>query len=218
MSEDSDKLKLRRNGDLTITVDGHKTIVAHYNKDSGLLEFETKKYSVDYYTQATACIGTVGDGKEVSGNVIRSITVKGEDRPDAKHLPKKPKMGPLGDATEEVVRWYLDNDMAQAIIRYGIYTDEKGQPVRRNVKRVMQTTVDQRFDTEDNDIEAVKDGRSSVTKAPVRREGELIEDKNQIIARRATPLTFTPQEVVGGFTPEDDDFAPASVSGEEGEE
>jgi len=50
----------------------------------------------------------------------------------------------------------------------------------------------------------VKEGPKTVTKAPVTIEGEWIEDKKGIIARRATRLTFTPNEVVGGWQPDDD--------------
>ena len=96
--------------------------------------------------------------------------------------------------------------MPQAIIRYGIMTDSKGEPVRKNARRVVQEMVDGR-DTEDEDTPKIKEGAKSWSKAPVRQEHRIIEGRNAIIARRGTnegpdgeaPLTFTPNEVIGKF-------------------
>lgn len=218
MSEETElveaQVRLRANGDLYQRADGKDTVIAHYDKASGHLEFTTKEYSVKLYQQVTARLGTVKNGTEPSNNVIRSIGVKGQPRPDMKKLPKRPRIGPAGDAAEEFVRWMLDNDMPQAIIRYGIYTDANGKPVRKNVRRVVETTADRR-EEEDDDLPEIKDGNKSFTKGPIYRERETITLQNQIIARRATPLTFTPQEVVGGFQPDDDFEEPGDATGGE---
>lgn len=224
MSEETElveaQVRLRKNGDLFQRADGHDTVVAHYDKTSGHLEFASEELSRKLYQQVTARLGTVNNGTEPSNNVIRTIGIKGQTKPDLKKLPKRPKIGPAGDTAEEFVQWMLDNDMTQAIIRYGIYTDASGQPVRKNVRRVMETTTDRRDDTDDQ-LPEIKDGgggKRSYTKGPIFREREVTDLKNQIIARRATPLTFTPNEVVGGYQPEDDfeDSSDATV-GEEAE-
>ena len=208
---DSTKVRMKASGDLVIRVDGKETVIAHYTKESGLLEFTTKQNSITYGQACAARIGSVSNGTEVSNNVIRNIRVKGD--PVSTPKTKRPKMGAEGDSAEDIVQWYLDNDMPQAIVRYGIYTDEKGEPVRKHVKRMVKNTVDNR-NLLDEDIQAVRDGAKSVTKSPVAIEPEMIEDRKGIIARRATRLTFTPNEVVGGWQP-DDDFEDAAVAGEE---
>ncbi len=207
MSEKTDlennKVILRKNGDLTINDEGKDVPIAHYDEKTGHLEFATKAHSVAYYNQAVTCIGTVGKGTDVSGKTIRSMGVKGDKRPDLKTAPKRPKMGPLGDSAEDIVQWYLDHDMPQAIIRYGIFLDESGKPIRKPVRRLLENTVDSR-DVDDVDLTPVSDGRSSKVKAPVNRQYEVVEKKDGYIARRATALTFTPSEVVGGFQPDDE--------------
>ena len=213
--KDSQQLKLRGNGDLTIVQDGAKVTVAHYDKATGRLEFTTKKHSVDYYNQATSAIGTTGDGKDVSGNVIRSIGYKGDGYDPAAKKPKRPKMGPEGDSAEDIVQYYIEHDLPQAIVRYGIYTDAKGEPIRKKVRRVIKNIVDQRNLDEDQ-LEAVKEGNKSASKSPVSVMGDIIEDSRGIIARRATRLTYTPNEVVGGWVPdEDDDNAQGGGEGDE---
>lgn len=210
---DSTKVRMKSSGDLVIRVDGKESVIAHYTKETGVLEFTTKQNSVTYGQACATRIGTTSNGTQVSGNVIRSIRIRGEEVP--KPTSKRPKMGPEGDAAEDIVQWYLDNDMPQAIVRYGIYVDSKGNPVRKHVKRLVKNTVDNR-NLVDEDIQQVREGPKSVTKAPVNIEAEWVEEKNAIIARRATRLTFTPSEVVGGWQP-DDDFESAEVGGEDAE-
>lgn len=206
----SPTLKFRKNGDLTLSEDGSPILIAHYDQKTGHLEFTTKEYSVKYYNQCTACIGTVSEGKEVSGLVIKSIGLKGGPAfKTDKTAPKKPKLGPLGDSAEDIVGWYLEYNLPEAIVRYGLFLDEDGKPVRRTVRRVIENSVDMR-NMEDDDIPWVKDGNKTKTKAPVTREREVIEVKNAYIARRATALTFNPNEVVGGYEP-DDDFESVSA-------
>jgi hypothetical protein len=202
---DSTQVKLRKGGELTITEDGQRTVVAKYDEKTGHLAFTTQKYSETFYNACVSCIGSVGDGKEVSGKTIRSIGVGDEKpKPLAKDAPKRPKLGPLGDSAEEVVQWYLDYDLPQAIIRYGIYVDEKGNPIRKKVRRVFENIVDNR-EVPDMDIVARKDSPNSQVKSPVVAEREAIEVKDGIIARRGTALTYTPSEVVGGWQPDDDE-------------
>lgn len=212
---DNGKIVLKKNGDLVLTEDGSKTTVATYNADTRTLEFATKLFSEKHYNACVTAVGTESKGTLVSTNGIRSLCVKGEKRPDLKDAPKRPRLGELGDSASDIVEWYLTYDMGQAIIRYGLYTDSKGKPVRRKVKRIVETVVDNR-DMDDVDLEARKDGRSSTVKAPVNRLAELVEVDNAYIARRATALTFIPQEVVGGFQP-DDDFEEAHVQSEDSE-
>ncbi len=196
------KVRLKGDGTLVQRIDGKETVVARFDKTSGRLEFETKENSVKLYQQVTARLGTVSNGTQPSNNVIRSIGVKGDPKPAA-GIPKRPRMGELGDATPEVVEWFFEHNMPEAIIRYGVYTDAKGKPVRKNVRRVVTKTTDNR-DQDDSSLAWVKTGAKTQEKSPVTREQEVIEEKNAIIARRATHMTFTPQEVVGGYQPDDD--------------
>lgn len=214
---ESTKVKMRSNGDLTITEEGQATIIAHYDKKTGSLEFASQPYSEKYYNQVTSRIGSVDKGKEVSSMVINKITIKGMESKVDKDAPEQPNPEDyvLGDAAEEVVQWMLDYDLPQAIARYGIYCDAKGNPIKKKVKRIVVTTVDNR-NMDDSDLQPFKQGKSQV-KGPVMNEGELIERDSAIIARRATALTFTPSEVVGGFRPGSKYVAPVKTS-EEGEE
>lgn len=197
----ADKVELSKNGDLTQTQDGQKVVIAHFEKNTGYLEFTTREASVKLYQQVIARLGTVNKGKDPSTNVVRSFGVKGEKRVDLKSIPKRPKMGELGDCTKEVVDWYFEHNLPEAIIRYGVYTDENGKPIRRNVERKSMEMIDQR-EFDDSDIENIKTGRTA-SKAPVRQQGYRDQYDNQIIARRSTHMTFTPQEVRGGFDHED---------------
>ena len=199
------QVRLKKTGDLVQRIDGTEVVVAHYDRASGHLEFATKEASVKLYQQVTARIGTVNQGKEPSGLIIRSFGVKGEARSDVAHAPRRPKLGPLGDASEDVVEWYLKYDMPQAIIRYGIFTDKDGNPIRRPVRRVLESTVDARDEAEDDQLPWIKKGgKGTQEKTPVYREQEVVNKPDGIIARRATQLTFAPNEVVGGFSADDD--------------
>jgi hypothetical protein len=199
----AEPVKLRKDGTIVQAQDGKDVVVAHYSRETGHLEFETKEGSVKLYQQVTARIGTVSKGTQPSGLVIRTIGVKGEKRPDLAGIPKRPKMGKLGDCTPEVVEWFFEYNLPEAIIRYGVYLDNKGKPVRKDARRLVKTIVDNR-ELEDDQLEWVKQGKNTQAKAPVSEQGELVEAKNAIIARRATHLTFTPKEAVGGFELEDE--------------
>ncbi len=207
------KVKLRTSGELTISEDGTTpTIIGHYNKKTEELQFESEAYREKYYTQAVSRIGTVNKGQEVSQYRISKITIKGMKSnipADAPEMPN-PEDFKQGDAAEEVVSWLLQYDLPHAIARYGIYLDKAGKPIRKPVKRVVVYTVDNR-NLEDSQIPENRQGKTS-TKGPVAQEGELVEDKQGIIARRATALTFTPNEVVGGFRPTAGYRAPVAVT------
>ncbi len=196
------QVRLKKNGDLVQRIEGAEVLVAHYDQSNGRLEFTTKANAEKLYNQVTARIGTVSKGTESSGLTIKSIGVKGDPIPSG-NLPKKPRMGELGDATPEGVEWYFEHNLSEAIIRYGVFTDANGKPIRKNVRRIVESTIDQR-DTPDDDIEWVKTGNKTRDKSPVSRTQELITEKNAIIARRATHMTFTPNEVVGGFVVDED--------------
>jgi len=197
-SAESDTIKLlsQADGTLYIKVEDKRVPVAKYDRTTGNLEWENEEFSRKYYSQAITKIGTVSKGAQVSGNSIKSFSIKGQAKPAAK--VKRPKLGPLGDSTADVVQWYLDNAPDEAIIRYGIYTDANGKMIRRDVGRLMVHIVDNR-ETDDADIKPQKDGNKTQIKAPVAEQRQGVRLQNQIIARRATELTFTPNEVVGGF-------------------
>lgn len=200
------KVRLKRDGTLCQMIEGKENKVAHYDRTTGRLEFETKEYATKLYQQVTARIGTVSNGTQQSGLVIRSFGVKGEKPVDTAGIPKRPRFGPLGDATPEVVEWYFEHNLPEAILRYGVYTDAKGKPIRKDVRRVLESTVDRRDQTDDT-LPWTKTGNKTQDKVPVAREHEVITAKNAIIARRATSMTFTPNEVVGGFAVDDDGIA-----------
>lgn len=208
-------VKLLKNGDLVITEEDQKIVVAHYEVKTGHLEFASKAFSESYYNAAITGIGTINKGKEVSGLIIRSFGIKGGPPIKVdKTAPKKPRLGRLGDSAEDIVRWYLTYALPEAIIRYRIYCDSAGNPIRKKIRRIVEHQVDNR-NLDDNAIDPVKDGPNSQTKAPITRERELIDFDGvpQIIAGRATALTFQPQEVVGGFVADDDFESP--MAGEE---
>ena len=82
-------------------------------------------------------------------------------------------------------------------------------------------------DVEDSDLPWMRaPGKGTQEKAPIFREAEPVTFKNVIIARRATergpngedPITCKPQEVVGGFQPNDDFEDPVPATAGDGEE
>lgn len=209
MSTDTDQelttpqVRMKKSGDLIQRIDGAEVIVANYNQATGYLEFTNKEYSEKLYNQVIAKIGTVNKGTTVSGNVVKAIGIKGVSKPDLKNIPKRPKMDPkLGDTTPDVVEWFFEHNPTEAIIRYGVYTDAKGNPRRANCIRKFDELRDNRG-MDDTDIEKVNDGPKTFTKSPVAIVKEMDRFKNQIIARRATCMTFTPEEVEGDFEDED---------------
>ncbi len=197
------KILMKSDGTLYYSAEGVQVTVAKYDRKTGNVEFDSKDMSTKFYNAVVTKVGTVSDGREESGNKIKAFTVKGQTQTVDKNAPKRPKFGPLGDAAEEVVQWYLDHAPAEAVVRYGIYTDEKGRVIRKDVARRVISTVDMRDTHDDSSLEWMPDGNKSKSKAPVAQQAEFQRLKSQVIARRATQLTFTPNEVVGGFDVED---------------
>ena len=211
-------VKLRKSGDLIIDDDGKEIVVAHYDRASGHLEFTTKEYSVKLYNQCTAKIGTVANGTQPSGMIVKSIGVKGQARAEPKG--KRPRMGKEGDGTPTVVDWYIRENPTEAIARYGIFTDKDGKMVRKTVERVVESIHDGRNEADDPVPTPVKG--QSFDGGPIKRERRVIKVRNAIIARRPTryeddpdvldqlgvdklEALFSPNEVVGGWQPEDGD-------------
>lgn len=200
------KIVMRKNGDLVLPDGATDIPVAHYSRATEHLEFVTREFSVKYYAQCVSRIGSREKGTQPSGMRIRSFGVKGEAPGQlAKDAPPRPKMGRAGDLTEAVVQWFHDYDFPQFLIRYGVYTDADGKAMRKNARRLVKNIVDRRNE-DDDEIPWVKDGKNTQTKAPVSEEGEWVEVKNAIVARRPTHLTFTPKEVIGGFDTGEDDI------------
>lgn len=213
MPEAGIQVVLKKNGDVVLTDDGTKTVIATYDAKTKAVEFESKEYHAKYYNQTMTAVGTTDKGLSVSENKIRSITIKGEAKADLSKAPKRPKLGVLGDSAEDVVQWYLTYNLPEAITRYGLYLDDRGQPIRKKCRRMFESIVDNR-DLTDRDLTPVKDSASSEVKAPVIRSGDVQVFDNAYVAKRATALTFTPSEVIGGFQP-DDDYEPAHAGEEE---
>src|ERR1700753_74233 len=138
------QVRMKKNGDLIQRIDGQEVVVAKYSQATGYVEFQTKEFAEKLYNQVIARIGTVNKGLDQSGNVIKSIGIKGMAKPDLKTAPKRPKMGQLGDCTPEVVEWFFEYNLPEAIVRYGVYTDAKGNPRRANTRRKFDTLVDNR--------------------------------------------------------------------------
>lgn len=205
------RVRLRANGDLYFRADGHDTVVAHFDQATGHLEFLTKEYSVKMYQPCIDRLGSTDDGKSASDIEVKTIGIKGVARAKPKNVPEFPEFGPEGDAAKEVVQWFLDYNMPEAIIRYRILTDENGNPVRRNVKRLIINTIDERATVEDKDLEWRKIGGGQ-ERGAIMREGEWIYADNAIIARRQTPLTFLPEEVIGGYKARSNDYKPSATA------
>lgn len=202
---------LRKNGDLVTKEDGAEIVVAHFDRTTGHLEYATRKYSIELHTQVTSRLGTVNKGTDPSNLVIRSVGIKGVERADTSKAPKKPRMGPEGNLGYETAKWYFDHDRPQFDILYRPFRDGRGEYVRKHARRFLENTVDERNSKDDDELLWVKDGKGTQTKGPIRRELEMVESKNSIIAGRGTgvgpngeaPITFSADEVVGGFMPEE---------------
>ena len=221
------KIRLKRDGHLVQVIEGTEVPVAFYDKKTGYLEYESQKIAMDkdLPRKITARITmTKGEGTAVhpSENVIRNVGVKGQARPDPKKLPPKPKKGPLGDAAYDIAKWYFDNDPTQAKILYKCVLDANGDFVRKHAKRVVVTMIDER-DQDGASLGRTQEGKASFTTGPVSRVGDIYENQHAIIAYREThpgpdgepPMTFTPQEVVGGFQPDDEFEQPVQPQAED---
>ncbi len=209
----TNQVKFGKNGDLTQEIDGVKTVVAHYDRKTRHLEFETVEISTKLIRQITAAIGTINKGTQSSGLSIDTMGVKGQerDKPSVK-VPAKPKRDPnFGDQTPALVKWYFQYYPREAYIRYGVFLDEQGEPILRKVKRRTTETIDDRGGEHglenQNEGKGAQVGPKRWEKGPIGQVvyQDILDD--QIIARRATCMTFAPSEVVGGFEFADDDSA-----------
>jgi hypothetical protein len=212
----SKRLELADNGDVYQMKSGNRIVVAHYDEETRHLEFATREYSAKLYQQVLACVGSTDEGRRPSQNVVRSFGVKGEKKADISKAPKRPRFGELGDCTKEVVEWYFEHNLPEAIVRYGVYVDRKGNPIRRNVERKSVEVHDRREKRAKPIPEEVKVPGGSWENGPIQENKFIDQFDNQIIARRATHMTFTPSEVIGGFQHDDDDSVPVAASDEEG--
>lgn len=219
----TDAVSFRKDGSLFQAIDGTPTKVAHFDRKTGHLEFETAEYSTKLIRKVTAAIGTVNKGTLPSGLVVSTMSVKGQerDKPSGK-VPPKPKRDPkYGDQTPKLVEWYFRCYPKEAYLRYGVFLDDQGEPIRRKVKRKLTEIVDDRAG--DYGIEAQNEGKGAQVGPKKWENGpiqvsvsqETVDD--QIIARRATHMTYTPSEVVGGFEyADEEDGGGEDNDGEEG--
>ena len=228
---ESIQVRLKKNGDLVQRVDGSEVTVAHYDMATGRLEFSSREYSVKLYRQVTDRIGTVDKGTQPSGLVIKSIGIKDEPvLPSDSSVPPRPRMGPEGDGTPALVDWYVRHHLPEAIIRYGIYVDAHGKPLRKKVERTIEVRTDNR-DGEEDQVPTPRKGQS-YEGGPVKIRKVTQTARNAIIARRSTRLEddpdvladlgvdklealFLPQEVVGGFQPDDEFEQPSQPQAED---
>lgn len=193
-----------KNGDLVQEIEDVKTVVAHFDRKSGHLEFTEQPYATKLVKQVTSAIGTTNKGTQSSGLIIASMGVKGMERDQPKgKVPPKPKRDPqYGDQTEALVKWYFKYYPHEAYIRYGVFLDENGEPMVRKVKRKTTEIIDDRngeYGLEDqNEGKGARVGPKAWEKGPI---GQVVtqEVTEGIIARRATCMTYAPVEVVGGF-------------------
>lgn len=201
------KYVLEDNGDVILNQkNGKRVVLANFNEDTSHLVFENKEASIKFRAQILQVIGTTGDGTVTSGRIVKSMGIKGESLDDTQNIPPRPRMNKnLGDSTPEVVEWYFKYKPKEAYVRYGVRLDAKGNPVRGNVQRKSIETIDQR-DLDDSQIEAQRDGTHSESKGCVVRSGTIERRDNQIIASRATHMTFLKEEVIGYDGGEDDEF------------
>lgn len=221
----TDAVTFKKNGDLLQEADGAAVKVAHFDRKTGFLEFENGPPSTKLLRQVTAAIGTVEKGMKPSGLVIECIGIKGQemDKPVGKVPPKPKRDKNFGDQTPKLVEWYFEYYPKEAYIRYGVFLDTEGQPIRRKVKRKTTEIVDDR--SGDLGIESHNGGKGVQVGPKKWQNGPVAQMVNQetmddqIIARRATHMTYAPSEVVGAFEfTEDEDGGTDQVIDEGGEE
>lgn len=220
----ADPIKFLKNGDLCTEINGEKTVIAHYDRKTGDLEYASVAVSKEHARGIAFAVGTVNQGKSASGLVIKTMGIKGQPRDNPKNVPPRPKRDAnLGDQTPAYQKWLLDFYPKQFAIQYQCFLDAEGNFIRRKVKRRFEEFIDDRPDgayglEEKNDGKGSQVGKGKWEKSAVAivKAEEVLE--GQIIARRGTPLTYTPNEVVGGFDATDDFDAEAPQGGEGGEE
>jgi hypothetical protein len=145
----------------------------------GHLEFASEQADANFRSQITRAILEDSEGV-TTGNRIASYGIKGREADEIrKNEPEMPKMSRrLGDKTPEVVEWYFKWRPQQAYARYGVKL-KNGQPVTAHCKRKEQGFAE-------NPLTGL-----------VEMVDKHIEEKNGIIATRATHMTFLKEEIVG---------------------
>jgi hypothetical protein len=171
--------ELLDNGDVVQNKKGKATILANYEADAGYLEFVSEQADASFRAQITRAILEDSEGV-TTGNRIASYGIKGREADEIrKNEPPKPKASRmLGDKTPEVVEWYFKWRPQEAYVRYGVKL-KNGEPVTGHCKRKEQGL-----------------GENSTT-GLIEMIDKHIEEKNGIIANRATHMTFLKQEIVG---------------------
>lgn len=214
-------ITFQKNGDLTFEHEGADVVVAHFDSETGHLEYEKAQPNQKLQRQVTAAIGTIEQGMKPSGLVIKSMGVKGQKIDKfAGKIPPKPKRDKMfGDQTPAIVEWYFKYYPQEAYIRYGVFLDQNGEPQRRTVKRKMTEIVDDRSGDigleRQNDGKGVQVGAKKWENGPIGQVASIEQLDNQIVARRGTHMTFTPKEVVGGFAYSGDDDGEEHDEGDE---
>lgn len=192
---------LRKSGDIEQEIDGLQVKVATYSRKTGHLEYASQEYANKLSSAISQAIGTINKGQDSSGLTIKSVGIAGRkvDKLSAKE-PPCPKRDPrFGDTTPAVVKWYMKWRPQEFIVRYGVFVDENGEMILRRVKRKTTETYDDRDGSLGLADEKVYTGEKTFEKAPVGQRTTLEFFDDQIVARRATCITFSPNEVVGGF-------------------
>jgi hypothetical protein len=216
---------LKKNGDLMLIdkASDTKTKIAFYDRKTGDLEYESASFGKAHARGCAFAIGTINNGKAVSGLVIRTIGVKGEKRDDLSKAPPMPKKDPqLGDQTPELVKWYFAWAPIEAVRRYQVYMDPSGEMVRRRVRRKWVEFIDDRGDggyqlAEQNGGKGQQIGKGKWEGGEVAEVRSMEVLENQIIARRATCMTYSPNECVTPFDAADDSEDQAAIAQEAAE-
>ncbi len=175
------QFELLENGNVVQNRKGKPMLLAIYTPEDGHLQFESPAIDEKFRTQVQRAVLENTEG-ELTGNKITSYGMKGRPRDKANpNEPPKPKQDKnLGDKTQKVVDWYWKYRRQEFYVRYGVLLDGRGEPVTANCRR-----VEKRIETDPNS-------------GLVGQKEYVIEKEDGIIATRATHLTFTRAEVVGG--------------------
>lgn len=199
-----------KSGELIQEREGKPVVVAHYDRKSGHLEFETKDDHQKLIRQCSAAIGTVNKGRQSSGLAINSISVKGDpvDAPVGK-IPPKPKAGTLGTKDPRLVKWLFQYYPHRAYRMYRVFLDADGEPrtakCRRRVKELLDDRNDEYgFGNEQREVGSPAGKNRHFEKgvvAEVITQDDIVEDG--IVAEIPTCMTYTPNEVIGGFETEE---------------
>lgn len=173
--------ELLENGDVVRNVKGRPSVLAHYEEEDGHLEFVSVYMDERYRIQVQRAITEDTEGM-ASNKRILSYGIKGRERDEVKtNEPQRPKADRmLGDKTPAVVDWFFKWRPKEAYVRYGVQLNTAtNEPVIAHCRRVELRIG-----------ENPKDGTVQQTEA-------VTENKEGIIARRATHRTFLKEEIVG---------------------